>query len=40
MAELLEFGVDVLISDRPDLQRELLAGRELWGPARPSRLRP
>lgn len=30
MAELLELGVDGLISDRPDLLRDLLAARDCW----------
>jgi glycerophosphoryl diester phosphodiesterase len=30
MAELLELGVDGLLSDRPDLLRELLVERDRW----------
>jgi glycerophosphoryl diester phosphodiesterase len=31
MAELLDLGTDGIITDRPDLLREVLVGRGLWG---------
>ena len=33
MAELLDLGVDGILSDRPDLLREVLDGRDAWTPS-------